>query len=84
MGRALEAIRKRDLKALFSFFGVEAQPDLVEAHRRAIETRFAQEALAIERLCAGLRERERFQLLREALRLAYERALLGAGAAASA
>lgn len=80
MGRTLEAIRTRDLSTLFSFFGLDAQPALVEAHRTAIASRFAFEAQEIVRLCSKLRERERFQLLREALRLAYERATGAAGA----
>ncbi len=75
MGRALEAIRTRDLSALFTFFGLQAEPALVEAHRTAIASRFAEEAQAIAQLCWRLRERERFKLLREALRLSYERAI---------
>ncbi len=82
MGRAHEAIRRRDLSQLFTFFGLQVEPALVEAHRVAIASRFAAEAGAIAQLCSGLRERERFQLLREALRLSYKRALLQHGAPA--
>jgi hypothetical protein len=76
MGRALEAVRNRDLPRLFAYFGIDADPQALEANAVAIGSRFAQEAEAIARLCARLRERERFQLLRAALRQAYERALL--------
>lgn len=75
MGRALEAIRTRDLARLFPFFGLQAEDEVLDAHRLAIADRFALEVQAIERLCSNLRERERFQLFREALRLAYESAL---------
>lgn len=75
VGRALEAARTRDVARLFAFFGVSAQPELVEAHRTAITTRFALEVQEIVRLCSNLRERERFTLLREALRLSYDRAV---------
>ena len=75
MGRALKAARTRRLERLFSYFGVEAQPQLVEAHREAISRRFDAEILAIARLCAGLREKERFTIVREALRLSYTSAV---------
>jgi hypothetical protein len=71
MGRALEAVRTRDLEELFGFFGLEAEPALVSAHRDRIAQRFAAEVREIARRCTGLRERERFTVLREALRLAY-------------
>lgn len=72
MGRALHTIRTRKLEALFGYFGVEAEEGLVLAHRDAIAQRFAAEVQEIVRLCTGLRERERFTILREALRLAYD------------
>jgi hypothetical protein len=71
MGRALEAVRTRKLERLFRYFGLEVQPELVEAHRAAIAERFETEVQAIARLCSGLRERERFTIVREALRLSY-------------
>lgn len=80
MGRALEAIRRRDVEELFGYFGLEAEPALVSAHREAIAQRFAVEVREIARLCKGLRERERFTVLREALRLAYGSAVLRAAA----
>jgi hypothetical protein len=77
MGRALEAVRTlRDLERLFGYFGLEVEPKLVEAHRDQIQRRFAAEVRAITRLCARLRERERFTIVREALRLSYESATL--------
>jgi hypothetical protein len=76
MGRALEAVRTRDLDGLFGFFGLEVEPQLVEAHRAQIQRRFAAEVRAIARLCARLKERERFTIVREALRLSYESATL--------
>jgi hypothetical protein len=75
MGRALEAIRTRDVATLFAFFGLDADLGLVEAYRGAIESRFRAEVQAIIRHCQGLRERERFTVCREALRLAYESAV---------
>ncbi len=77
MGRALEAVRTRELDALFGYFGIEVEPRLVQAHRERIALRFAAEVRAIVRLCARLRERERFTIVREALRLSYESATLG-------
>ncbi|HET8732523.1 MAG TPA: hypothetical protein VFM45_02000 [Anaeromyxobacteraceae bacterium] len=74
MGRTSRAIRTLDLPGLFSFFGLRAQLEVIEAHREAIASRFAHEVREIERLCRSLRERERFQLFREALRLAYDSA----------
>jgi hypothetical protein len=77
MGRALEAVRRKKLEKLFRYFDLEVQPRLVEAHRSAIATRFEAECEAIVRLCAGLRERERFTIVREALRLSYTSATGG-------
>ena len=71
MGRAIEAARTGKLEKLFRYFGLEVQPQLVEAHRVAIAVRFDAEVDAIARLCSGLRERERFTIVREALRLSY-------------
>ncbi|MFY3744626.1 hypothetical protein ACOQFB_11995 [Anaeromyxobacter sp. Red801] len=84
MGRALEAVRTLDLPRLFAYFGVEADLQRVEASRPAIAARFDAEVRELVRLCPALRERERFTVLREALRLAYEvgtRTAEGAGAA---
>jgi len=81
MGRAFEVIRTRDLARLFDFFGLDAVPERIEAHRTAIQVRFAVEVQHIVRLCSNLPERERFKLFREALRLSYESALLRADAA---
>jgi hypothetical protein len=75
MGRALEAVRTKKLEWLFRHFGIEAQPQLVEAHRAEISQRFEAEVDAIARLCAGLRERERHTIVREALRLSYTSAV---------
>ena len=75
MGRALEAVRTGKLEKLFRYFDLEVQPQLVEAHRDAIVTRFEAEVTAIARLCSGLRERERFTIVREALRLSYTSAV---------
>jgi hypothetical protein len=82
MGRALQVIRTRELEELFGYFGLEAEPALVSAHRDRIAQRFAVEVREIVRLCKGLRERERFTLFREALRLAYGSATLGRAQAA--
>ncbi len=78
MGRSYEVIRTRDLARLFAFFGIDAPPARVEAHRTAIQARFALEVQALTRCCARLPEQVRFKLFREALRLAYESALLRA------
>ncbi len=72
MGRAFEAIRRRPIEALFAYFGLEVEPRLLAEHRAAISARFAAEVQELLRLCTGLRERERFTIAREALRLAYE------------
>ncbi len=74
MGRALEAVRTRDLDGLFGYFGLEVEPRLVAQHREQIARRFAAEVRAIVTLCSRLRERERFTIVREALRLSYESA----------
>jgi hypothetical protein len=78
MGRALAAVHSIELTRLFAYFGLEAEPAVVEAHRPAIRARFDAEVEAIEQLCAALKEKERFQVLRAALRLAYERATMEA------
>jgi hypothetical protein len=72
MGRAIRAIQTRDLPTLFSFFGLQMQEEVLESRREQISARFALEVGEIVRLCKGLHERERYQLFREALRLAYE------------
>ena len=72
MGRTLEAVRTRDLKSLFAFFGLEAHPELLEAHRAAIAARFTLEVQEIVDRCQNLHEQERRKLFREALRLAYQ------------
>jgi hypothetical protein len=72
MGRAIRAIRTRDLPTLFSFFGLPMQEEVLASRREEISARFALEVGEILRLCTRLRERERYQLFREALRLAYE------------
>ena len=77
MGRALEAVRTKKLEKLFRYFDLDVQPDLVEEHRTAIARRFEAEVQAIVRLCAGLQERERFTIVREALRLSYTSAVGG-------
>lgn len=85
MGRALRAVRNRDLEGLFAFFGVGASSELLGAHRKAIAARFTLEVQEIERLCRNLRERERHALFREALRLAYQSSVgSGAGLAGQA
>jgi hypothetical protein len=76
MGRALEVTRTRTLEELFGYFGLDdVQPELVAAHRRAISERFAAEVHEIRRLCTRLREKERFTIVRAALRLAYDAAI---------
>jgi hypothetical protein len=75
MGRAIRAIQTRDLPALFSFFGLQTKEGVLESRREEISARFAIEVAEILRLCKRIRERERYQLFREALRLAYESAL---------
>jgi hypothetical protein len=75
MGRAIRAIQTRDLPTLFSFFGLQMEEEVLESSREEITARFAVEVREILRLCTRLREKERYRLFREALRLAYERAL---------
>jgi hypothetical protein len=75
MGRATHAIQTRDLPTLFQFFGLPMEEEVLASRREEISARFAVEVREILRLCTRLRERERFQLFREALRLAYETAL---------
>jgi hypothetical protein len=74
MGRALSIARTRDLPWLFRFFGLEAQPEVVDAHSSTIAARFQAELGAIERCCGGLREKERYRVIRAALQLSYESA----------
>lgn len=74
MGRALSIARSRDLPRLFAFFGLQARQELVDAHSHGIASRFQAELSAIERCCSGLREKERFRVIRAALQLAYESA----------
>jgi hypothetical protein len=76
MGRAFEVIRTRSLEALFGYFGLEFEPEIVAANRERIAQRFAAEVQEIVRLCTRLREKERFTLFREALRMAYDGAAL--------
>jgi hypothetical protein len=76
MGRALKAVRTHELEELFGYFGLDdVQPDLVVANRKAIAERFDAEVQEIRRLCTGLREKERFTIVRAALRLAYDSAV---------
>jgi hypothetical protein len=75
MGRAIRAIQTRDLPTLFSFFGLQTKEEVLESRREEISARFAVEVAEILRLCTRIRERERYQLFREALRVAYESAL---------
>ena len=75
MGRALDAVRTLKLEKLFRYFGLEVQPEILEANRAAIAKRFETEVQAIARLCSGLHERERFTIVREALRLSYTSAV---------
>ncbi len=83
MGRAFQAIRTRELEELFHYFGVEVEARLVTAHRTQIAQRFAAEVQEIVRLCKRLREKERFTIFREALRLSYDSTVQrGASAAA--
>ncbi len=75
MGRSFEAIRTRELDELFRYFGIDVEPRLVTAHHGIIAQRFAAEAAEIVRLCKRLREKERFTIVREALRLSYDSAV---------
>ena len=75
MGRSSHAIQTRDLPTLFQFFGLPMEEQVLESRREEISARFSVEVREILRLCTKLRERERYQLFREALRLAYETAL---------
>ncbi len=79
MGRALSVARTRDLPGLFAFFGVDVRPELVRARAAQIADRFQAELREIERLCTGLREKERYVVIRAALALAYDSATGGAG-----
>jgi hypothetical protein len=71
MGRSFRMIQTKDLGTLFSYFGIAVRQDVVQAWREEISARFALEVGEILRLCKKLQEKERFQLFREALRLAY-------------
>ncbi len=71
----MRAIQTRSLAGLFDFFCLDADPKVLETHRMAIATRFAFEVEELMRLCSKLRERERYRLFREALRLAYQNAI---------
>ena len=53
MGRALSIARTRDLPRLFRFFGLNAEPEVVDAHSSSIAARFQAELGAIERCCGG-------------------------------
>lgn len=66
--------RTHDLPQLFGFFGLEARPDVVDAHVTTIPARLQAELGAIERCCGGLREKERFRVIRAELQLAYQSA----------
>ncbi len=74
MGRALSFARTRDLRRLFAYFGVAARPERLEACAERISARFEAELREIERRCAGLREKERFVVIRAALAMAYDAA----------
>jgi hypothetical protein len=74
MGRALSFARSRDLPRLFAFFGLPVRPERVHAHAPQIAARFEAELREIERRCAGLREKERFVVIRAALAMAYDAA----------
>jgi hypothetical protein len=84
MGRALEAIRTRTIDELFGYFGLQFEPAVLEANRDRVVQRFAAEVEEIVLRCRGLRERERFTIVREALRLAYGSAAIGRAACHSA
>ena len=60
---------------MFSFFGLQTEEEVLESRREEISARFAAEVAEILGLCTRIRERERYQLFREALRVAYESAL---------
>ena len=51
MGRAIRAIRTRDLPTLFSFFGLQTKDEVLESRREEISARFAVEVGEILRLC---------------------------------
>lgn len=77
MGRALSFARTRDLSQLFAYFGLDARPEQVQAYAGRISARFEAELREIERRCGGLREKERFVVIRAALAMAYEAASAG-------
>lgn len=74
MGRALSFARSRDLHSVFAYFGLDARPERVQAHGPQIAARFQAELREIERRCTGLREKERFVVIRAALAMAYDAA----------
>ncbi len=74
MGRALSFARSRDLPRLFAYFGLDARPEQVQARADRITSRFQAELREIERRCSGLREKERFVVIRAALSMAYDAA----------
>ncbi len=83
MGRTFRMIQTRDLATLFAYFGLTAEEEVLTSRRQEISERFSAEVREIVRLCTRLREKERHQLFREALRLAYasaERRHAAAGA----
>ena len=59
----------------FSFFGLQTKEEVLESRREEISARFAVEVAEILRRCTRIRERERYQLFREALRVSYQSAL---------
>ncbi len=71
MGRTFRIIQTKDLATLFAYFHLPVEEDVVASRRQEISDRFATEVREIVRLCTRLREKERYQLFREALRLAY-------------
>lgn len=77
MGRALSFARSRDLPRLFAYFDLDARPEQVHARADQIAARFQAELREIERRCAGLREKERFVVIRAALAMAYDAASVG-------
>ncbi len=77
MGRALSFARSRDLPRVFAYFGLDARPEQVQACADRIAARFQAELREIERRCSGLREKERFVVIRAALSMAYDAASAG-------
>jgi hypothetical protein len=75
MGRTFRIIQTKDLATLFAYFHLPVEEEVVSSRRQEIADRFAAEVREIVRLCTRLREKERHQLFREALRLAYASAV---------